>query len=67
MEADCGLVSPPSKRVNDSIQGDLCSLTYMTVVDTVEVIAEQGQGIILAKVDIHSAHRIIPVQPEDHW
>ena len=56
----------PNKSVNDSIQGDLCSLTYMTVADAVEVIAEQGQGTLLAKVDIRSAYRIIPVHPEDH-
>lgn len=60
------LSHPPDKSVNNGIQGDACSLTYMTVADAVEVIAEQGQGTLLAKVDVKSAYRIIPVHPEDH-
>ena len=56
----------PDKSVNDGIQGDACSLTYMTVANAVEVIAERGRGTLLAKVDIKSAYRIIPVHPEDH-
>ena len=55
VEADRGSVSPPDKRVNDGIQGDACSLTYMTVADAVDVIAEGGQGTLLAKLDIKSA------------
>ena len=66
VEADCGSVSPPDKSMNDGIQGDSCSLTYMMVADAVEMIAEWGQGTLLAKVDIKSAYRIIPVHPEDH-
>ena len=38
----------------------------MTVADAVEVIVERGRGTLLAKVDIKSAYRIIPVHPEDH-
>ena len=66
VEADRGSVSPLDKSVNDGIQGDACSLTYTTVADAVDVIAEGGQGTLLAKVDIKSAYRIIPVHPEDH-
>ena len=60
------LSHPPDKSVNDGIQGDACSLTYMMVADAVEVIAERGQGTLLAKVDIKNAYRIILVHPEDH-
>ena len=41
--------------------------TYMMVVDVVEVIGKQGQGTLLAKVDIRNMYRIIPVHREDHW
>ena len=67
VEVDCGPLSVPDKSVNDGIQGDLCLLTYMMVADVVEVIAKQGQGTLLAKVDIRNMYRIIPVHPEDHW
>ena len=46
---------------------DLCSVKYVTVDDAVAAVKQIGLGAELAKVDIRSAYRIIPVHPEDRW
>ena len=61
------LSSPEGHRVNDGIQESLCSLSYMSVDDAVYAVREKGRGTLLAKVDIRSAYRIVPVHPEDWW
>ena len=43
----------------------ICSLSYMTVDDAARAIVSMGQGAMLAKVDIKSAYRIVPVHPDD--
>ena len=56
---------PPGENVNDSISPELCSLTY-TSVDKVAVAATcYGRGALLAKIDVESAYRLIPVHPTD--
>ena len=59
------LSAPKGSSVNDNIDENLCSLSYISVEDAVEEIMARGQGSQLAKVDIQSAYRIIPVHPED--
>ena len=54
------------RSVNDGISSEICSLSYMTVDDAARAIITMGQGALLAKVDIKSAYRIIPVHPDDH-
>ena len=56
---------PRGHSVNDGIDPTLCSLTYSTVDDVADLIATLGQGTLLAKVDIESAYRLIPVHPHD--
>ena len=56
---------PPGESVNDGIDPDLCSLTYTTVERVAEVAARLGRGSLLAKIDIESAYRLIPVHPQD--
>ena len=51
--------------MNDGINSESCSLSYITVDDAVRAIVSIGEGAMLAKVDIKSAYRIIPVHPED--
>lgn len=51
--------------VNDSILSELCSLSYALVDEAVQRIMGCSQGALLAKLDIESAYRIIPVQPDD--
>ena len=50
--------------MNDGIEPELCSLTYTSVDRAVQVLLELGQGCVMAKLDIKSAYRIVPVHPE---
>ena len=50
---------------NDGICRDLCSLSYTTVDHVAEVAVDLGPGALMAKVDIESAYRLIPVHPQD--
>ena len=59
------LSSPEGSSVNDGIEPDLCSLSYLSMDQVVEAIARLGRGAVLAKVDIKSAYRMVPVHPED--
>ena len=49
--------------VNDGIPKDLCSLTYITVDTAIEQIMALGKGKLLAKIDIKSVFRLLPVHP----
>lgn len=59
------LSSPEGHSVNDGIDSDICSLSYVTVDDAAKAILQMGSGGLLTKVDIKSAYRIVPVHPED--
>ena len=56
---------PPNKSVNDGISPDDCSLEYTTVDKVATIVLRLGKGTLLAKIDIKSAYRIIPVHPAD--
>lgn len=56
---------PPDKSINDGIDPSLCSLSYVTVDDVAEIVSQLGRGALLAKIDIESAYRLIPVHPQD--
>ena len=47
--------------VNDGISSALCSLHYSSVDEAVEIIKSLGKGTQVAKFDIESAYRIVPV------
>ena len=59
------LSSSEGWSVNDGIDPELCSLSYVTVDDAAAAIVRLGRGAELAKVDIKSAYRIVSVHPED--
>ena len=59
--------SPEGFSVNDGIPEALCSLSYVTINDAVQGVLAYRQGALLAKVDIRSAYRTVPVHPDDHW
>ena len=61
----CDLSSPEGSSVNDGIPSEVCSLFYVKVDDAARAILALGTGALLAKVDIKSAYRIVPVHPED--
>ena len=59
------LSHPQGKSVNDGIPKELCSMTYITIDDAVQRIMGLGRGTLMAKIDIKSAFRLIPVHPAD--
>ena len=54
---------PEGKSVNDGIDHDLCSLSYVSIDNAVEAIVSNGKGAYLAKIDIQSAYRIASTCP----
>ena len=61
------LSHPPGLHisVNDGINKEMCSLSYVTVDTVATVVASLGPASLMAKVDIQSAYRLIPVHPDD--
>ena len=54
---------PERQSINDGISPQLCSLKYITI--AARTIWKYGRRAELAKIDIESAYRIIPVYPPD--
>ena len=61
------LSSPLDHSVNDGILKEPFSVQYMRVDDVISGIMPFGQGALLAKFDVESAYRDIPVHPEDRY
>ena len=59
------LSHPKGQSVNDGIARADCSLSYIKVDDIVQKVLELGPGSLLAKIDIESAFRNVPVHPHD--
>ena len=59
------LSSPSHRSVNDGIASDICSLSYVSMDTIFDRILQLGRGTLLAKVDIKSAYRVVPVHPDD--
>ena len=59
------LSHPKGQSVNDGIPKHLCSLKYVTIDEAIKGIVQLGRGTLLAKIDIKSAFRLIPVHPAD--
>ena len=56
---------PHGASVNDGINPLFCSLCYTTVDEIAAMVARLGRGTMLAKIDIESAYRLLPVHPQD--
>ena len=54
---------PEGTSVNDAIDPSLCSLTYTSVDKVAATAAALGHGARLAKIDVKSAYRLVPVHP----
>jgi len=57
---------PYGGSVNDFIPSEFCSVHYASVDDAIKMIKKIGPGCTLAKTDVRSAFRIIPVHPQDY-
>ena len=51
--------------VNDRIDSAFCSLHYVKVDDAAKELFRQERGSCMAKVDIRSAYRAVPVNPRE--
>ena len=58
---------PSGFSVNDNIPADCSTVHYATVNQAVKLVQRLGVGCFLAKTDIKSAFRIIPVHPQDYF
>ena len=56
---------PEGSSVNDFIPREISSAQYTTVQDAISIIKQTRLPVFMAKVDIESAFRIIPVSPTD--
>lgn len=56
---------PHGASVNDGISSELVSLSYIAVDDVAAIVQVLGRGSLLAKMDIESAYRLVPVHPQD--
>jgi hypothetical protein len=56
---------PESASINDFIDPSFSSIHYSTVDDAAAMISNLGRGALLAKSDIKSAFRLLPVSPGD--
>ena len=59
------LSHPEGASINDGVDSALCSLKYASVDDAAGLIGEAGKGALIAKLDIQSAYRNVPVHPDD--
>ena len=56
---------PKGQSANDGIRSSLSSMVYSSVADASKILCRLGPGALMAKVDIASAFRNIPVHPDD--
>ena len=59
------LSNPTSGSINSGIPKELCCVKYITVDSAINQIRQIGLGTLLAKIDIKSAFRLVPVHPAD--
>ena len=59
------LSSPSGASVNDGISTDEFTLHYITVDQIIGSVSRLGKGALMAKFDVESAYRNVPVHPSD--
>lgn len=59
------LSAPEGGSVNDGVSPALCSLQYASVVQAAQMVKQLGRGAVMAKLDLKSAYRMVPVHSED--
>lgn len=59
------LSSPAGSSVNEGINSEWTSLHYASIDEAVAIIQSLGVGCLMAKLDLKSAYRYIPVHPDD--
>ena len=59
------LSHPLGGSVNDGIDRSMCYVHYTNFDDAVKLVVGAGKGALMAKTDIESAFRLLPVHPSD--
>ena len=59
------LSHPQGGSVNDGVPPQWCSLRYTSVEEVAVRARRLGTGALLAKLDVRSAYRLVPVHPDD--
>ena len=59
------LSSSPGHSVNNRIDPERCSMSYITVDGVARTLASWGPGALMEKVDMEAAYWLIPVHSED--
>ena len=60
------LSSPKGASINDGIPDSAASVSYTTLSSALNLILKAGKDSFLAKSDIKSAFRLLPLSPEDY-
>lgn len=58
---------PKGLSVNDGISPDLCSVEYSSFDKAINLVQLCGQGTLLAKTDVESAFRLLPIHPDSYY
>ncbi len=58
------LSHPVGASVNDGIEAELSTLKYPSVDDALRRLLSREPGALMAKADIESAYRNVPVHPD---
>ena len=56
----------PLVLMHDNIPDDCSTVHYATINQAVKIVQRLGVGCFMAKTDIKSAFRIIPIHPQDY-
>lgn len=59
------LSAPKEYSNNDGLPSDLCSVSYVRVDDAITLLRQLGPGALMAKLDLKSAYRMVPVHELD--
>ncbi len=56
---------PEGESINDGIDREFCKVQYASFDVAINLVAGVGKGALMAKADIQSAFRLLPVHPDD--
>ena len=57
---------PYGKSINDGLDRQFCSVSYQSIDNAVQLLLKIGRGALMAKTDIDSAYRNVPIHPSDY-
>ena len=60
-----GFSAPDGHSVNDFIEKELSTLSYISIDNIAQVVLQLGKGTLLGKMDVKEAFRLVPVHPSD--